>query len=374
MSDPLKAPRKKTCFVIMPFKEPFNGYYRKIFVPAIRKVGLEPVRADAIKKPGVIVSQIWNSIQDAEICIADVTGNNSNVMFEIGLAHAIGKPVIQIAQKPKDLPFDIKSLRHIIYRIEQPKWAEQLRHDLEKMLQEALANPLKARFFDNVLTRGKMSFSESISGRSAPDLFIKNIFAIPDENTQRDFRMKELLSENSGDLCLLARTGFNYLHEMGANYKAGVAEHLAKGKKFNVILENPYSQMTEVELRASSGAGRWDKISPQRIYQLLVKFGSNLEIRFTENPVFCSLFFVSGSVIYDPYHLGRRNPANRSGNQFLVFELQKPPIEKQGGCRDYYGLLTNYFTFLWNDTEKTKTFADLCKEHSVLNDLIGNSH
>lgn len=362
---------KRTCFVIMPFKEPFSSYYHDIFVPVITKAGLDPVRADEISKPGVIVNQIWKGIREAEICIADVTGNNSNVMFEVGLAHAIGKPVIQVAQKSKDLPFDLRSLRHINYQTELPHWAEKLGKDLEKMLRETLAHPKSVQFFDDLRSHRKITEAKLTRLRSIPDLFIQNIFAIPEENSQRNARMKELLSQNPTILRLLARTGFSYLHDMGANYQAGVCEHLEKGKKFQVLLENPYSRMTETELRASSGSVRWDKLSPQRLHQLLQKYDSNLEIRFTENPVYCSLFFVGDSVIYDPYHLGKRQPAIRPGNQFLVFEFQRPSVEQQNGPRDFYGLLEDHFNFLWTDRESTKTFADLCKEHPKLGKLVG---
>src|SRR5688572_25503645 len=75
-----------TCFVIMPFRKPFDGYYRDVIAPAIETAGLTAVRADEINKPGVILNQIWKGITEAQICLADLTGRNANVMYEVGLA------------------------------------------------------------------------------------------------------------------------------------------------------------------------------------------------------------------------------------------------------------------------------------------------
>lgn len=129
-----------TCFVIMPFGQPFDDYYKQILMPAITSVALIPVRADEINKPGVIIHQIWQGIKDATVCVADVTGRNANVMYELGLAHAVGKPVIQIVQNIEDLPFDLRAYRHILYETRSPRWANSLEERLREMLVAAIAN------------------------------------------------------------------------------------------------------------------------------------------------------------------------------------------------------------------------------------------
>lgn len=124
----------------MPFGQPFDDYYKQILMPAVTSVGLIPVRADEINKPGVIIHQIWQGIKDARVCIADVTGRNANVMYELGLAHAVGKPVIQIVQNIEDLPFDLRAYRHILYETRSPQWANSLGGRLREMLVAAIAN------------------------------------------------------------------------------------------------------------------------------------------------------------------------------------------------------------------------------------------
>ena len=87
-----------TCFVMMPFAEPFETYYNKIFCPAIIKTYLAPVRADDLFRPSVIVSDIWQMIRDAKLLLAEMTNKNANVFYELGLAHAIGKPVVLVSK------------------------------------------------------------------------------------------------------------------------------------------------------------------------------------------------------------------------------------------------------------------------------------
>lgn len=78
------------CFVVMPFSGQFNDIYRQIYVPAIRKVGLEPLRADDIYDNQPIIQDIKQSIQNATVVLAEVTGRNPNVNYELGMAHALG--------------------------------------------------------------------------------------------------------------------------------------------------------------------------------------------------------------------------------------------------------------------------------------------
>ncbi|MFX0194575.1 MAG: hypothetical protein ACFFCW_00510 [Candidatus Hodarchaeota archaeon] len=99
-----------TCFVMMPFREPFNLYYETIFKPAITAANLNPTRADDLFRPSAIVSDLWQMIQKAKALLAELTLKNANVFYELGLAHAIGKPVVLIAETEDDIPFDLQQL------------------------------------------------------------------------------------------------------------------------------------------------------------------------------------------------------------------------------------------------------------------------
>lgn len=78
-----------------------------------------------------MLTKIQDHIKTATICVADITTFNPNVMWEVGYANALDKPVIAIAQSTEQLPFDIHYLTTLKYQIEEP-------HHLEEQLMGAL--------------------------------------------------------------------------------------------------------------------------------------------------------------------------------------------------------------------------------------------
>ena len=106
----------KKCFIVMPFNPDEDKIYNDVIKPLVESCGLECFRADEIYNNKAIVEDIWRSINESGIIIADLSGRNANVFYELGLAHAIGKEVILIAQKEDDFPFDLRHLRHIVYQ------------------------------------------------------------------------------------------------------------------------------------------------------------------------------------------------------------------------------------------------------------------
>lgn len=118
------------CFVLMPFKPDLDELYEKVIRAAVTKTKiLRCIRADEIYGPRPIIIDIWRSIRESSIIIADLTGRNPNVLYELGLAHAIQKPVILLSQNIDDIPFDLKHLRIVIYSntdIGRKKLLEQL--------------------------------------------------------------------------------------------------------------------------------------------------------------------------------------------------------------------------------------------------------
>ncbi len=133
-----------TCFVMMPFGAWFDTYYEKIYVPAIKEAGLEPIRADELYSSGSVVDQIWEQIQRSKVLLADLTGRNANVFYELGLAHAAGKPVVFSASKIEDVPFDLRHLRVISYEVRDPDWSVRLRRSVTEHLRDAIRYPNKS--------------------------------------------------------------------------------------------------------------------------------------------------------------------------------------------------------------------------------------
>lgn len=119
-------PSSLTCFVIGPIgsrlaelgspeRETYEDALRimaEVIEPACDHHGLTPVRADTLARPGEITDQIFRRLRDDDVVIADVTGANANVMYELGLRHTRDKLTIQIGEYRR-LPFDVNTIRTI---------------------------------------------------------------------------------------------------------------------------------------------------------------------------------------------------------------------------------------------------------------------
>lgn len=116
-----------TCFVMMPFASPIGDYYSTVYKPAIEKSKLTPVRADnEIFGAGKIMDQVWAGISSAKVLVAELTTKNPNVFYELGIAHALQKPVVLISSNEEDVPFDLKHIRVIYYDKHDPFWGQKL--------------------------------------------------------------------------------------------------------------------------------------------------------------------------------------------------------------------------------------------------------
>lgn len=136
----------------MPFGDYFDAYYSKVIKPAVAKGGLSAVRADEIYGTGAIIDDIHRSIMAAAVCIADVTGRNPNVSYELGMAHALGKPVLIITQDVKDIPFDYKHLRAITYDPRSFGWEAQFVETIARTINEVTKNPAGHRALKAIQT------------------------------------------------------------------------------------------------------------------------------------------------------------------------------------------------------------------------------
>ena len=143
----IKVSQSDTCFVMMPFADPIGNYYPSIYKPAIEKAGLTPVRADDdIFTTGKIIDQIWIGINAAKVLVAELTSRNANVFYELGLAHALQKPVVLVSSNENDVPFDLHHIRVIYYEMTDPFWGQKLIDKIAENIVSALKNPDEALF------------------------------------------------------------------------------------------------------------------------------------------------------------------------------------------------------------------------------------
>ena len=110
-----------------PSQRPTATTTKKIFKLAIEKTKLLPVRADAeIFAIGKIIDQIWRGINAAKVLVAELSTRNPNVFYELGLAHALHKPVVLVSSNEPDVPFDLQHIRVIYYDVNDPFWGTKL--------------------------------------------------------------------------------------------------------------------------------------------------------------------------------------------------------------------------------------------------------
>lgn len=109
----IKKPPK--IFVVMQFTSPYQQLYSEVIKPVAEEFGFEAYHAGEVYGPGVVLHDISEGIIDAKIIIAEVTPINQNVFYELGYAHALGKPTILLAERGKELPFDISGYRCLFY-------------------------------------------------------------------------------------------------------------------------------------------------------------------------------------------------------------------------------------------------------------------
>jgi nucleoside 2-deoxyribosyltransferase len=109
---------KRRCFVAMPFRDEHDPIYETV-EGALDELGLIPVRTDHLGQVGNIVDIIREGIASCECALAVITGQNPNVMYELGLAHALDKPTLLLCERNKDgqldLPFDLKTQDVVAY-------------------------------------------------------------------------------------------------------------------------------------------------------------------------------------------------------------------------------------------------------------------
>lgn len=134
------APNRKytyDLFVLMPFAPELKPIYDNHIRKIAGTLNLSIARADDFFSQNSIMEEIWSAIAQASILIAECTNKNPNVFYEIGLAHAIGRPVILITQNPDDVPFDLQHRRYIQYAY-TPPGMEKFESDLSSTISETL--------------------------------------------------------------------------------------------------------------------------------------------------------------------------------------------------------------------------------------------
>ncbi len=102
-------------FVLMPFDREFSDIYRFGIKQTAENCGVVAERVDEQHFSETILERVYRQIENSDFIIAEMTGKNPNVFYEVGYAHAKGKLCALVTQSATDIPFDLKHHPHVVY-------------------------------------------------------------------------------------------------------------------------------------------------------------------------------------------------------------------------------------------------------------------
>jgi hypothetical protein len=139
---PIASDKWPEVFVAMPFSKEIEPIYKDHITEIVsKKMKLSLGRADDFYTNHAIMQDVWSEIYYCQVVIADCTGKNPNVFYEIGIAHTLGRQTILISQDVNDIPFDVRYIRSIVYEY-TPSGMKEFERRLEDTL-SYLKNILK---------------------------------------------------------------------------------------------------------------------------------------------------------------------------------------------------------------------------------------
>lgn len=127
-------------FVIMSFAREFGDVYELGMSQPVSWSAPIVRRVDEQSFLESILERIYGQIEKADMVIAEMTGRNPNVFYEVGYAHGLRKPVVLVTRSADDIPFDLRHYPHVVYGGS----IATLRNELEKRLPVILADLKKA--------------------------------------------------------------------------------------------------------------------------------------------------------------------------------------------------------------------------------------
>ena len=172
---------KPVVFVITPFSEDFLALYEEL--KSYFADEYEFTNAGDLDNQQNILRDIVEGIFKASVVIADLTGLNANVFYELGLAHAMNKKVIIITQEIDSLPFDIKSYRANEYSLKFYK-LPSLKKELTKLLKGAIDGSV---LYGNPVSDILPKLDNGLDNHLEADAMLAKVNTIEQENADKGF-------------------------------------------------------------------------------------------------------------------------------------------------------------------------------------------
>ncbi len=166
-------------FVVMPFAKDFDGVWEGI-EECLEDRDFEVERADTQQTRRSILKNVIVPLATFDLVIADLTGLNPNFMYELGIAHALDKPVVLISQSRKDLPFDLDKYEVMEYspklgRSEFGKFLDELGEQIDSIESIKFGSPISDYLEDHEEPR--------VNCHRAPDVQEEAAIEVGDESS-----------------------------------------------------------------------------------------------------------------------------------------------------------------------------------------------
>lgn len=145
-----------------------NEVLKYVITPVLTAHGLEPLRGDLDPTPGPITSQMIKTLIESPVVIADLTGKNPNVYYELGVAQSFGLPVVILCDSTANLAFDTKDERTILLGDSTNRLSAEQAEEAKELLEKALKKALEPGY------RPTTVVSEAAAARSLDQLAPKN--------------------------------------------------------------------------------------------------------------------------------------------------------------------------------------------------------
>ncbi len=163
----------KQCFIITPLGAPDSDQRKhadRVWELVLEKVfkphGYELVRSDKMDDPGQITDAIFQCIAESDVCVADLSFLNPNVMYELGVRHCLRLPTIQIKSERTQNPFDTKNQRTIDFDVESEESLTALKAEIHKQLEWIERNPgIVSNPLTNAIVRSRADFDSGLISR-----------------------------------------------------------------------------------------------------------------------------------------------------------------------------------------------------------------
>ncbi|MFE4975520.1 hypothetical protein ACFRAR_25895 [Kitasatospora sp. NPDC056651] len=255
---PTASQEPMTCFVIGPIgnrhaevgttaRESYESSletFEKVVRPACAALGIEPLRSDQIQQAGEITEQICRHVLQSDIVIADVTGGNANVMYELGLRHTTGRLTIHIGEHGR-LPFDISPIRTILFERSRSGLVDarkELQDALDRGLREGCAPLTPARILLGLRPREDVAPADDSGAATEDGPGLLDRFAAVEVEM-------DLMTQGLETMTELVNTIASLAEEFGPDMKRATAQGsppsaaLATARRFATALDSPAAEL-----------------------------------------------------------------------------------------------------------------------------------